>query len=213
MSYLIQAANVAASPAMTPAPVTLTGRHVRLEPLGPAHAGDLLAAAAEPEIWRYLPVAPPRTAAEMDGLIAAARADAAAGRSVPFAIVDLRTGRAVGSTRYLDLAPEHRRLEIGWTWLGASARRTPVNTEAKLLLLTHAFEVLGCNRVQLKTDARNERSQTAIARIGGVREGVWRRHMVMPDGHVRDTMMFSIIAGEWPAVKARLEARLGRGSV
>lgn len=193
---------------MKPTPVTLTGRHVRLEPLVPSHAADLLVAAAEPEIWRYLPVRPPVSAADMAALIAAAQAEAAAGRSLPFAVVDLRTGRAVGSTRYLDIVPADRRLEIGWTWLGAAARRTAINTECKLVLLTHAFEVLGCNRVQLKTDARNERSQAAIARLGAVREGVWRRHLVMPDGHLRDTVMFSIIAEEWPAVKARLTQRL-----
>ncbi|HRJ48186.1 MAG TPA: GNAT family protein, partial [Opitutaceae bacterium] len=127
-----------------------------------------------------------------------------------FAVIRRADGRAVGSTSYLDIAPEHRRIEIGWTWLGAEARRTAINTECKYLLLRHAFETLGCGRVQLKTDARNLRSQAAIERIGAKREGVLRRHLVMPDGFVRDTVMFSILAEEWPAVKARLEANLAR---
>lgn len=116
----------------------------------------------------------------------------------------------MGSKSYLDVAPEHLRIEIGWTWLGAPARRTAVNTECKLLLLRHAFETLGCGRVQLKTDGRNLRSQTAIARLGAVREGVLRKHVILPDGFVRDTVMFSITADEWPGVRARLEDFLAR---
>jgi len=138
------------------------------------------------------------------------------GSAVPFAIVAIGNGRdqAVGSTRYFDIRPEHRGLEIGWTWLGLRWQRTAANTECKFLLLRHAFEELGALRVQLKTDARNLKSQRAIERIGGVREGVLRAHMVLPDGFVRDTVMYSITAGEWPETKRRLEARLllGRSS-
>lgn len=147
---------------------------------------------------------------EVAAWIAGALAEAAKGTRIPFAIIDQASGRAVGSTSYLDVAPEHRRIEIGWTWLGAPARRTAVNTECKLLLLRHAFETLGCGRVQLKIDGRNLRSQTAIARLGAFREGVLRKHVILPDGFVRDTVMFSITADEWPGVRARLEDFLAR---
>lgn len=130
--------------------------------------------------------------------------------AVAFAIVDLARDEAVGGTTLFDYSEAHRRVEIGYTWLAKSAWRTPVNTECKFLLLRHAFETLGCNRVQLKTDSRNERSQAAIARLGAVREGVLRAHMVMPDGWLRDSVMFSITAPEWPAVKTRLEQLMKR---
>ncbi len=188
----------------------LAGGVVRLEPLSLAHVPDLALAGAEADIWRYMPVAAPRDEAAMRALVGAALQESARGARQAFAIIPLDSGRAVGSTSYLDIAPEHRRIEIGWTWLGASARRTAVNTECKYLLLKHAFEELGCGRVQLKTDGRNLRSQAAIERLGARREGVLRRHRVQPDGFVRDTVMFSIIAEEWPAVKARLEQWLGR---
>lgn len=191
-------------------PVTLTGTHVRLEPLSQAHGPDLTAAGAEEEIWRYLPVTPPWDEAGMARLVTAALHEAERGVRQPFAIIRTESGRAVGSTSYLDIAPEHRRIEIGWTWLGAEGRRTAINTECKYLLLQHAFETLGCGRVQLKTDGRNLRSQAAIERIGAKREGILRQHMVMPDGFVRDTVMYSLIAPEWPAVKARLERLMKR---
>lgn len=197
---------------MTPEPVTLIGQHVRLEPLTRAHAPGLLAVAGEAEIWRYLPVPGPRSLAAMEALIDAALAEAGRGVRLPFAIMARAAGRPCGSTSYLDIAPPHRRIEIGWTWLGAAARRTAVNTECKLLLLQHAFEGLGCGRVQLKTDARNLRSQAAIERIGAQREGVLRKHMVMPDGFVRDTVMYSLIAGEWPSAKRRLHQLLECGN-
>ena len=139
-----------------------------------------------------------------------AMAGTARGDVFAWAIVDVASGEAVGGTTYLDIALADKRVEIGSTWHGRAFWRTAINTECKLLLLRHAFETLGCNRVQLKTDARNERSQTAIARLGAVREGVLRAQMVMPDGWVRDTVMFSIIKSEWPAVKARLAAMLAR---
>jgi RimJ/RimL family protein N-acetyltransferase len=130
---------------------------------------------------------------------------------VAWATVDRASGRALGSTRFGDIEPDHDRVEIGWTWIAPAFQRTAVNTEAKLLQLTYAFETLGAGRVALKTDGRNERSQAAIARLGALREGVLRRHTRLPDGHVRDTVYYSILADEWPAVKARLEERLARG--
>ena len=141
-------------------------------------------------------------------MIRQASAGVEAGREIAFAIVDAASGRAVGSTRYLDIERDHRALEIGWTWIGPAWRRTPINTECKLLLLTHAFEALAAHRVTLKTDARNVVSQRAIERIGAVREGVLRRHRVCWDGSIRDTVYYGIIDAEWPAVKARLEGFL-----
>lgn len=193
-----------------PRPVTLEGEHVRLEPLAARHAADLFAAGSDADTWRYLPGRVFGTPEDAGRFVAEAVRRTEAGLDVAFAVVRRDDGRAVGSTRYLDLRPSDLGLEIGWTWLGPAARRSVVNTECKYLLLRHAFETLGARRVQLKTDARNERSQAAIARIGGVREGVLRRHMTMPDGHVRDTVMFSITDLEWPAVKAKLEEKLRR---
>jgi RimJ/RimL family protein N-acetyltransferase len=134
----------------------------------------------------------------------------ARGEGLAFAIIDQGRGEAVGGTTYMDVAMADRRLEIGNTWLGRAAWRTAINTEAKLLLLRHAFETLGCHRVQMKTDARNLRSQAAIERLGAKREGVLRQHLVLPDGFVRDTVMYSVIAAEWPGVKARLQGLLNR---
>jgi len=189
---------------MEAGPVTLSGRHVRLEPLAERHAADLAEAGRDEEIWRYMPRRPLARVEDALEFIGAALEAAKDGSQVPFAIVE-PSGRAIGSTRYFDIRREHRGLEIGWTWLGRAWQRTAVNTECKRLLLEHAFEALGALRVQLKTDARNLRSQRAIERIGGVREGVLRAHMVMPDGFVRDSVMYSITAGEWPGVKRRLE--------
>jgi RimJ/RimL family protein N-acetyltransferase len=188
--------------------VTLTGAHVRLEPLELRHAADLAAAGADPEVWRWMPVAPPASEADMRAVIDLLLERREAGAQLPFAQVELASGRAVGSTSYLDIAPADGRVEIGWTWLGRPWWRTPLNTEAKLLLLGHAFDTLHLNRVALKTDIRNERSQAAIERIGGVREGVLRAHMIRPDGSLRDTVYFSILASEWPAVRERLNRRL-----
>ncbi len=192
-----------------PQPVTLEGRLVRLEPLAREHAPDLLVAAGDEAIWRYMPRSPPRELGDVESMIDEALVEARAGRQVPFAVIALTLSRAVGSTRYLDIRRENRGLEIGWTWLGASVQRTAVNTECKYLLLRHAFEVLGAIRVQLRTDLRNLRSQRAIERIGATREGVFRHERIMWDGYLRDSVFYSIIDGEWPAVKARLEARLG----
>jgi RimJ/RimL family protein N-acetyltransferase len=190
-------------------PLVLEGAHVRLEPLAPRHAAELAEAGADPEVWRWMPVAAPTGEPEMRALIAALLEHAAAGAQAPFAQIDRASGGAVGMTSYLDIALDDGRLEVGWTWIGRPWWRTAINTEAKLLLLGHAFDALGLNRVAFKTDARNERSQAAIARIGGVREGILRAHMVRPDGSLRDTVYFSILRPEWPQVRARLTARLG----
>jgi len=188
-----------------PEKVTLTGRHVRLEPMEERHRDDLLAAAAQdPATFRYLFVDLSRGEPAWDIYFA----DAMKPEYVSWATVDAATGRAVGSSRFLDIAPEHGRLEIGWTWIAPSHQRTATNSEAKLLQLTYAFDELGATRVAFKTDQRNERSQTAIARLGAVHEGVLRHQFRMPDGYMRSSVYFSILADEWPAVKERLTARL-----
>ncbi|WUS97855.1 GNAT family N-acetyltransferase [Streptomyces sp. NBC_00708] len=192
--------------ATSPLPVTLTGRHVRVEPLAPAHLDDLFAAGGnDDDVWRWLGTPTPRTPQELEAELTALLADPS---YLPFAVVDLASGRAVGWTTYMDVDVKNERLEIGWTWYGRAYWRTAVNTETKLLLLTHAFEELGMGRVQLKTDHLNERSQEAIARLGARREGVLRRHRRRPDGSWRDTVYFSLLAQEWPEAKGRLEARI-----
>jgi RimJ/RimL family protein N-acetyltransferase len=188
-------------------PLTLEGDYVRLEPLSQAHAEGLAAVAADEAIWRYYP-ASLRTLADVQSWIEVALAQRAAGTSLPFAILDRAGGRAIGSTRYMNIVPHDRGLEIGSTWLTPAVWRTAVNTECKLLLLRHAFETLGCIRVQIKTDALNERSRRAIERLGAQFEGILRQHMVVRDGRYRDTAMYSIIDTEWPAVKAKLAASL-----
>jgi RimJ/RimL family protein N-acetyltransferase len=197
-------------PTFNPQPVTLTGQTIRLEPLSLAHAPDLLQAAAEKSIWSYMPLSGFPDLDGVEGWIRDSLAAQARGTDVPFAIVFSDTNVAVGSTRYMDIRRDHRGLEIGWTWLAPGVQRTRVNSETKYLLLTHAFEELGAVRVQLKTDARNTRSQRAIERLGAVMEGAHRRHMVTWDGHIRDTIYYSILDSEWPDVKRRLEAILNR---
>ncbi len=195
---------------MNPGPVTLDGTLVRLEPLAARHASDLFAVGADDSIWQYMPR--PKLASEADALqmIEAAQKRAAEGTQLPFAIVERTSGRAVGSTRYLDIRRQDRGIEIGWTWLGTAFQRTPLNTECKYLLLGHAFKSLGAIRVQLKTDLRNQRSQRAIERLGAVREGVLRQHMILWNGVVRDTVYYSILDSEWPAIRRRLETLLQR---
>ena len=195
---------------MNPTPVVLYGDAAKLEPLDPSHAEDLLAAGADPEIWRYMPIPQPGSVTEVRQWIDEAWKLAATGEQLPFAIIDPETGRAVGSTRYLEIHRNWRTLEIGWTWLAASVQRTAVNTEAKLMLLKHAFEDQGALRVQFKTDGRNLRSQEALERLGAVKEGVLRKQRVNHDGYVRDAVYYSILDDEWPAVKQRLTARLKR---
>lgn len=190
-----------------PRPIILEGRFVRLEPLGEQHRSDLEAAAGEdPDALRFMTTG--LATHGWDAWWGEASAGAADGRYVAWATVALDTGRAVGSTRYGDIDVASERLEIGWTWLAPSRWRTALNSEAKLLQLTHAFEELEAGRVALKTDGRNARSQAAIERLGGVREGVLRRHQRMPDGFIRDTVYYSILRDEWPPIRQRLRARL-----
>ena len=193
-----------------PGPVVLQGSHVRLEPLTERHAAGLTAIGIDEDIWRHMPYGQITSGEDIRGWIRALQALAAQGTDIPFAVIHLASGRVAGATRFMDLRREHRGLEIGGTWYGAEFRRTVVNTECKYLLLKHAFEAMGCIRVQFKTDLRNERSQRAIERIGAVREGVLRNHMILPDGHVRHSVYFSVLDSEWPAVKLKLEHMLRR---
>jgi RimJ/RimL family protein N-acetyltransferase len=174
---------------------------VRLEPLRPEHAQGLYNRGRVEADWVYLPRSCFVDMADTRQWIEEALGSPG---HLPFALVEIGSGKVVGSTRYLTIRPEHRSVEIGWTWLGQEWQRTGINTEAKLLLLTHAFERLGCLRVEFKTDARNERSQRALLRIGATREGVMRNHMIVQGNYVRDSVYFSIIDAEWPAVKKRL---------
>jgi RimJ/RimL family protein N-acetyltransferase len=193
---------------IAPTTLELEGARVRLEPLREPHASALLAAGSDPAVWTYL-MERPRTLEQMRAWIGRALQAEAAGRELPFAIVEVATGQAIGSTRFEDLLPAHRSLEIGWTWLGVPWQRTVRNTQCKYLLLRHAFEVWGAVRVQLKADTRNRRSCEAIERIGAVYEGTLRKHRILPDGYVRDSAVYSVVRDEWPAVKQRLE-ELGR---
>jgi RimJ/RimL family protein N-acetyltransferase len=188
-------------------PVVLEGRRVRLEPLEARHLDDLMRVAFDPALWRWT-IMGPQDEAGLRRWLETALANAEAGAERPFATIDRTSGRAVGSTRFMSIVPEHKRLEIGWTWVGTPFQRTGANREAKLLHLTHAFEALGANRVEFKTHSENERSRTALAGIGATFEGVFRQHMIMPDGSLRDSAYFSVIAPEWPAVKAHLQAGL-----
>ena len=190
-------------------PVILEGHHVRLEPMSPAHEESLIAAAGDGELWNStVTIVPSR--ATIAAYIASALNAQAQGRELPFVIIQKSSGQVVGSTRFFHIEQDHRRVEIGYTWLSVSAQRTAVNTEAKLLLLAHAFERLRCIRVEFVTDVLNQQSRTAILRLGAKQEGVLRNHMVMPSGRYRDSVCFSIIETEWPEVKARLEAKLGQ---
>jgi RimJ/RimL family protein N-acetyltransferase len=192
---------------MNVAPVMLEGSHVRLEPLAKAHLAGLAQVGLEEELWRWIPV-PVRTVEEMAAYIETALQEQERGVSLPFALMEKATGRVIGSTRYGNIDRTHRRVEIGWTWVAREWQRTAVNTEAKYLLLKHAFETLGCIRVELKTDSLNEKSRAAILRIGAREEGIFRNHMITAKGRIRHTVYFSIVDPEWPAVKARLESLL-----
>jgi len=188
-------------------PVTLEGRHVRLEPLAKAHLEGLAEVGLDEELWRWIPTAV-RTREEMAAYIETALQEQERGVSLPFAILEKATGRAIGSSRYGNIDRTHHRVEIGWTWVAREWQRTAMNTEAKYLLLKHAFESLGCVRVELKTDSLNEKSRAAILRIGAKEEGIFRNHMITASGRIRHSAYYSIIDSEWPAVKARLEAKL-----
>jgi RimJ/RimL family protein N-acetyltransferase len=192
---------------MVVSPVMLESVHVRLEPLAKAHLAGLIQVGLDEELWRWIAV-PVRTADEMATYLQTALNEQERGVSLPFAIVEKATGRPIGSTRYGNIDRTHHRVEIGWTWVAREWQRTAMNSEAKYLLLRHAFESLGCMRVELKTDSLNQRSREAILRIGAREEGNFRNHMITASGRIRHTVYFSIIDSEWPAVKARLESML-----
>lgn len=189
-------------------PVTLVGRIVRLEPLSEAHIPGLAEVGADERIWQYTRYAPVRNEADMRAWVLDMLERQRTQGDLPFAVIHLASGKPIGATRYMDIHPEDRNLEIGGTWYGIAYQGTGVNTESKYLLLRHAFEVLGCIRVFFKTDVRNLRSQRAIEKLGAVKEGVIRNHIILPDGTVRSSVFYSILVEEWPAVKANLEARL-----
>ncbi|MDB4887518.1 MAG: N-acetyltransferase [Gemmatimonadetes bacterium] len=190
-------------------PVTLAGTVVRLEPLALSHLDGLCAVGLEPSLWT-LTQSVIASCDDMRAYVEEALAEQRAGVALPFATVDPATGTVIGSTRFGSASHEHRRIEIGWTWIAPRWQRTAVNTEAKYLMLRHAFETMGARRVELKTSSLNTRSRQAMLRIGATEEGVLRQHMIRPDGSSRDSVYFSVIDIEWPAVKARLEGMMKR---
>lgn len=191
-------------------PITLTGRVVRLEPLSEAHIPDLTIAAQDENIWRFMLYGNIQTQAQMRAWVQDILGRQARGTDLPFAVIYLESDQAIGATRYLDIRQSNRGLEIGGTWYAPAFQHTSVNTECKLMLLKHAFEDLGCVRVQFKTDLRNERSQRAIERLGAVKEGILRNHIITPEGYLRSSVYYSILDSEWPAVKVRLKEKLKR---
>lgn len=190
-------------------PVTLEGRIVRLEPLTFDHVPALAEVGLDESIWRWTLVRP-QSEAELRDWAASTIAARDAGTELPFATIDLATDRPIGSSRYMNIVLEHRRLEIGWTWVAPKWQRTGANREAKLLMLEHAFDRLACRRVEFKTDSRNEKSRGALLGIGAKFEGIFRNHMVTPGGGTRHSAWYSVIDKEWPDVRALLEASLGR---
>jgi RimJ/RimL family protein N-acetyltransferase len=192
------------------AAVTLAGRRVRMEPLDLSrHWDGLCAIGLDPDLWRWT-INVCETPERLREYLETALEEQRQGRSLPFATIDLASGAVAGCTRFGNIDTHHRKAEIGWTWVGRPYQRSHVNTEAKLLLLTHAFETWGCVRVELKTNALNRRSRDAMLRIGCVEEGVLRQHMISDNGTRRDTVYYSILDREWPAVKERLEGMRGR---
>jgi RimJ/RimL family protein N-acetyltransferase len=196
------------SPALEP--VTLEGSYVRLEPMTMAHHAGLTAIGLDPDIWRRA-IAPIRTAEEMRSYMETALQLQREGTVLPFVTVERSSGRVVGSTRFGNYDRANSRIEIGWTWLAPAWQRTAMNTEAKLLMLTHAFEHIACVRVELKTDVLNAQSRNAILRIGAKEEGVFRKHTLTSTGRYRDSVYYSILDDEWPLVRARLESLVARG--
>lgn len=192
-------------------PITLEGRVIRLEPLSMAHHARLCEVGLDEDLWKWIPQ-PVRTPEEMHEYIQSALDAQAAGTALPFATIERATGRAIGSTRFGNIDRANRRVEIGWTWLGREFQRTAANTEAKYLMMCHAFETWASIRVELKTDSLNERSRRAILRIGAKEEGTLRNHMTTWAGRLRDTVYYGVIESEWPPVKARLESMLARQS-
>ena len=188
-------------------PVTLEGSIVRLEPLSPDHLDGLAEVGFDESIWRWTLVQP----TEINGLrawVEAAVAQRESGSEMPFATIDAATGRPIGSTRFMSIVPEHRRLEIGWTWVAPAWQRTGANQEAKYLQLRHAFDVLGANRVEFKTDSLNEKANPALLSIGATFEGTFRNHMIMPGGRLRHSNYYSVTREEWPDRKVKLESRI-----
>ncbi len=190
-------------------PVVLTGKYVRLEPLSETHVDGLAKIGVGQSFWDFMVYGEMNSTEDMRRWVKDIMARGQHGTDLPFAVIHLESGRVAGATRYLNIMLKDRWLEIGGTWYGTEFQRTAVNTEAKYLLLKHAFETLGCVRVQIKTDARNVRSQKAIERIGAVKEGVLRNHMILPDGYIRDSVFYSILDSEWSGVKRKLEKMLG----
>jgi RimJ/RimL family protein N-acetyltransferase len=191
-------------------PVSLTGEHVRLEPMEEKHTDGLAAIGLQASIWEHMLYGEMITKEDMRVWVRDILSRAKQGTDLPFVVIHLASGKVAGATRYLNMQPDQRGLEIGGTWYGLEYQRTMVNTECKYLLLKYAFETLDCIRVQFKTDSRNIRSQRAIERIGAKREGILRNHMILPDGRYRDSVYYSILEREWPEVKAALEERLAR---
>ena len=191
-------------------PVSLSGKYIHLDPLSEAHAPGLALVGRDQEIWRYLPYGELTNEAKILAYIKTLLRWANQGTDLPFVVIENEINKPIGCTRYQDIQLEHKKLEIGGTWIGKAHQRTKANTESKYLLLKHAFEKMGCIRVQLKTDARNLRSQKAIERIGAKKEGVLRNHMILPNGEVRDSVFYSILEGEWPEVKQQLEEKLSQ---
>ena len=192
---------------LRPEPVKLRGRHVTLEPLAQEHSAELFAISRHPELWR-LSLQPMDNLQDVEAYVASALEGQAAGTALPFVQRCAASGELVGSTRYGNIDIFNRKLEVGWTWLTPARQRSGINTEAKYLLLSHAFETLDACRVEFKGDARNEKSRAALERIGAQFEGILRQHMRTADGGQRDSFYFSVIAGEWPETKARLEKRM-----
>jgi RimJ/RimL family protein N-acetyltransferase len=190
-------------------PVTLEGSHVRLAPLSLAHVDALSEIGLDASLWKWT-TAQIETHDEMRQYVEDALKAQSAGTAIPFVTIEHATGRIVGSTRFGNLDQPNRKVEIGWTWVAPPWQRSAINTEAKYLMLKHAFEVWGCIRVELKTDALNERSRAAILRLGAKQEGIMRNHMITASGRYRDSVYFSIIESEWPGVKAGLEEKLNR---
>jgi RimJ/RimL family protein N-acetyltransferase len=194
------------NPVSSLGPRVLKGRFVQLEPYTPVHREGLRSAANDAALWRYMPM--DGSGEGFDEWRKLTEADMASGSRMIFAVRRLADGALVGSTSYLNIVPEHARAEIGWTWYAATAQGGAVNPEAKLLLFANAFETAGYHRIELKTDAGNAHSRAAILKLGAKEEGIFRGHMWMPRGYWRDTVYYSVLAGEWPEVKAGLESRL-----
>jgi N-acetyltransferase len=188
-------------------PITLQGSHVRLEPLSESHHEGLCAIGLDPELWKWIPFQV-LDRDQMMRYIRSALSEQEKGVSMPFATIDRASGQAIGSTRFMNIDAPNKRVEIGSTWIAKPWQRTPINTEAKYLMMRHAFETWGTNRVEWKTDALNTQSRNAILRLGATQEGIFRQHVVTWSGRLRDSVYFSVIASEWPEVKAGLEAKI-----